>query len=293
MNPVTDNLDLWSSVVLNKSTAGRGKNAKQEAYGIKKLRELILELAVRGKLVPQDPGDEPAGVLLGRIAEEKERLVGDRKIRKNRSTDTIIRENCNWLYSSNWVESELQDLFIFIDYRGKNPQKSNDGKRLISAKNIRMGFIKNDPVEYVSEAVFKDWMVRGFPQKGDLLFVTEGHTMGFVALVDLDYEFALAQRTICFQPSKKLNPKYFLYCLMSQQFQKIIRDNQTGSAAGGIKASKLKRVPIPVPPLPEQHRIVKKVNQLTTLCDTLKTRLNEAQTTKTHLADAIVKQAVA
>ena len=65
---ITNNLDLWTSALLTKSSAGRGSNGKQEAYGIKKLRELILELAVRGKLVPQDPNDEPASVLLEKIA---------------------------------------------------------------------------------------------------------------------------------------------------------------------------------------------------------------------------------
>ena len=63
---ITDNLDLWTSALLTRSTAGRGSNGKLEAYGIKKLRELILELAVRGKLVPQDLSDEPASELLKR-----------------------------------------------------------------------------------------------------------------------------------------------------------------------------------------------------------------------------------
>ena len=57
---ITDNLDLWASAIRNKSTSGRGSSGKREGYGVKKLRELILELAVRGKLVPQDPDDEPA-----------------------------------------------------------------------------------------------------------------------------------------------------------------------------------------------------------------------------------------
>ncbi len=68
---ITEHLDVWTSAQIKKNTVGRGSNGKQTAYGIKKLRELILELAVRGKLVPQDPNDEPASVLLEKIAEEK------------------------------------------------------------------------------------------------------------------------------------------------------------------------------------------------------------------------------
>ncbi|MBE0490349.1 MAG: restriction endonuclease subunit S, partial [Halomonas sp.] len=81
---ITDHFDLWTCAVTAKSTAGRGpssgKRGKIELTGIKKLRELILELAVRGKLVDQDPSDEPASVLLERIAEEKARRVKEGKI---------------------------------------------------------------------------------------------------------------------------------------------------------------------------------------------------------------------
>lgn len=73
-NLITDHLDLWSATVRPKSSAGRGASSKLELTGIKKLRELILELAVRGKLVLQDPSDEPASMLLERIACEKARL---------------------------------------------------------------------------------------------------------------------------------------------------------------------------------------------------------------------------
>ena len=71
---ITNNLDLWTSALLTNSTIGWNGNGKQEAYGIKKLRQLILELAVRGKLVPQDPKDEPASVLLEKIAKEKNKF---------------------------------------------------------------------------------------------------------------------------------------------------------------------------------------------------------------------------
>ena len=79
---ITDNLDIWTGAIKNKKAVGRGSNKKIELVGIKKLRELILELAIRGKLVPQDPNDEPASVLLEKIAVEKELLIKENKIKK-------------------------------------------------------------------------------------------------------------------------------------------------------------------------------------------------------------------
>ena len=93
---ITDHIDIWTSVVQAKSSSGRGssasatnKRSKRELYGIKKLRELILELAVRGKLVPQDPTDEPASVLLEHIAAEKAELVKQKQIKKPKALPFI------------------------------------------------------------------------------------------------------------------------------------------------------------------------------------------------------------
>ena len=83
-NIITYNLPIWSSAIQSKSSAGRGTSNKRNLYGVKKLRELILDLAVRGLLVPQDPSDEPASVLLEKIAAEKERLVNEGKIKKQK-----------------------------------------------------------------------------------------------------------------------------------------------------------------------------------------------------------------
>jgi len=79
---VTDHLDIWTSAIRDKSSAGRGAGSKRELYGIKKLRELILDLAVRGLLVPQDPSDEPASELLKKICAEKTKLIKEGKIKK-------------------------------------------------------------------------------------------------------------------------------------------------------------------------------------------------------------------
>ncbi|MDF4810927.1 restriction endonuclease subunit S, partial [Vibrio parahaemolyticus] len=86
---ITEHIDIWTSAVKTRATSGRGSSKKLELYGVKKLRELILELAVRGKLVPQDPNDEPASVLLERIAAEKAQLVKEKKIKKPKALTPI------------------------------------------------------------------------------------------------------------------------------------------------------------------------------------------------------------
>lgn len=86
---ITEHIDIWTSAILAKSTSGRGSSKKYELYGISKLRELILELAVRGKLVPQDANDESASVLLERIAAEKAQLIKDKKIKKTKADGKV------------------------------------------------------------------------------------------------------------------------------------------------------------------------------------------------------------
>ena len=82
---ITENLDIWTSATKTKSASGRGSSSKLELYGIKKLRELILELAIRGKLVQQNLNDEPASKLIERISERKQQLVKEKKIKKPKS----------------------------------------------------------------------------------------------------------------------------------------------------------------------------------------------------------------
>lgn len=89
---ITQHIDTWTSALKTRSTAGRGSNGKIDLYGIKKLRELILELAVRGKLVPQDPNDEPASELLKRIAVEKAELVKQGKVKKQKLLPEISED---------------------------------------------------------------------------------------------------------------------------------------------------------------------------------------------------------
>lgn len=110
---ITEHLDLWTDAVAHKSGAGRGrsgKNGKIELTGIKKLRELILELAVRGKLVEQNPNDEPASVLLERITEEKARLVKEGKIKKQKKLPEIAEKEAATKIPTTWSWSRLGEI---------------------------------------------------------------------------------------------------------------------------------------------------------------------------------------
>lgn len=201
------------------------------------------------------------------------------------------REVLAGIIPHSWKLPRIEEVFRLIDYRGKNPKRSSHGKRLITAKNIRMGRLSNEPIEYVSESTYKHWMTRGFPQKGDILFVTEGATMGFVARIDRDDEIALAQRTLTLQPRRQLDTSIFLYFMMSKYFQDLIILNATGSAAVGIKAARFRSLPLPFPPLIEQNEIVNRLDALFKLVDAVEYRVAAATAQADRLTEAILAKA--
>ncbi|MDF5696817.1 restriction endonuclease subunit S, partial [Vibrio parahaemolyticus] len=112
-NLITEHIDIWTSAVKTRSTSGRGSSKKLELYGIKKLRELILELAVRGKLVPQDSSDEPASVLLERIAQEKDQLVKEKKIKKPKPLPKILTDEVNFSLPPSWQWTHFSNILDF------------------------------------------------------------------------------------------------------------------------------------------------------------------------------------
>jgi type I restriction enzyme S subunit len=238
---------------------------------VQKLRELILQMAVQGKLLSQNSNDEPASELAKLIAKERENAILTKIIRKTQSLPSLVEKELPFDAPSGWIFERFGNLFNFIDYRGKTPEKVESGIRLITAKNIRMGYRQDQPMEFITEKTYNEWMTRGIPEMGDLLFTTEA-PMGNVCLVDLDEKFALAQRTINLHPFGEMNSQYLMFTIMSPLIQGMISEKATGMTATGIKAAKLKLIPIPLPPLNEQKCIVAKVDQLMVLCDELEAR---------------------
>jgi type I restriction enzyme S subunit len=167
-----------------------------------------------------------------------------------------------------WVESELFEHVKFIDYRGKTPKKTKQGLRLITAKNVRMGYLKVEPQEFVAPESYESWMTRGIPQKGDVLFTTEA-PLANVAQLDTDEKTVFAQRIITMQPDQNiLNSTFLKYMLMSQPIQQLIHDKGTGATCTGIKASLLKKIPITYPS--DMNEQVEYVDVLDSLTDKVK-----------------------
>jgi len=244
---ITDNLDLWTSALLTKSTAGRGSNGKLEAYGIKKLRELILELAVRGKLVPQDPNDEPASGLLKTIAAEKTRLVKQGVIRKEDFLPAIADEEKLYQIPKSWEWVRLTDVYYSI---------SPSGKKLKTSEIVGEG---KHPVVDQGQSY-----IAGYTNDSELLIVIPGPVVIFgdhtteIKYIDFDF-VAGADGTKILRPYL-MDERFFYTYLKSYKLEnrgyarhfKVLNDNLYA-----------------LPPIAEQHRIVAKVDELMAMCDEL------------------------
>ncbi len=167
-----------------------------------------------------------------------------------------------------WTWCRLIDIYNFIDYRGSTPNKISSGIPLITAKNVKLGYIDYKTKEYISEEEYRKRQSRGIAHKGDILFTTEA-PLGNVALADLDI-FSVGQRLITLQQytdHNKLINAQFVYFILSDCFQSQVQKQCTGTTVKGIKAEKLKKLYIPVPPLAEQKRIVAKIEELEPLIE--------------------------
>ena len=199
------------------------------------LRGQILQEAIQGKLVPQ-------------LAEEG--VVEQIGVAPDERPFEIPKS---------WKWRALDEIFKFVDYRGKTPTKTTDGVRLITASNVRQGYVDHKRIEFISSEEYIDRQNRGISKKGDILFTTEA-PLGNVALADLDV-YSAGQRVITLQTDSE-NKKLLMYFMLSPYFQKALKNNATGTTAQGIKAARLKKLMLPVPPVEEQARIASKVEEL-------------------------------
>lgn len=223
------------------------------------LKASILQYAIQGKLVEQRPEEGTAEDLYNLIKENHPVL--------KESKGDLVFDAIDFDIPENWKWVELNQLYEFVDYRGKTPNKISEGVFLITASNIRQGYMDYTRKEHISKDEYETRKSRGITEKGDLLFTTEA-PMGYAAICDLE-ECSCGQRVITFKEyvNNTAFPKLFMFFILSPSFQKELIDNCTGTTAKGIKADKLKHLRLPLPPIEEQHRIVAKIEELLPFVD--------------------------
>jgi len=247
----------------------------QAPGGVKKLREMILQFAVQGKLVPQNPNDEPAGVLLEKIKEEKARLIKEGKIKKEKPLLPVEPNEVPYNLLKRWALARLQEISVKItDGEHLSPKKTTSGVFLLTAKHVTdFGVITDDP-QYVSEDDAKRFRDRCDPEKGDLLICSRG-TIGRCTVVDIDYYFCLMGSVILIKPSNFIVSDYLMYLLRTNWAQRWMLHSSGATAVKALYLKDIKNCPIPLPPLAEQKRIVAKVDSLMALCDDLEKQQQE------------------
>jgi type I restriction enzyme S subunit len=281
---ITDHLDIWTAAHKTRSTAGRGSNNKLNLHGIKKLRELILELAVRGKLVPQDANDEPASELLKKIAAEKAKLIKEGVIKKDRAFTEIKEHEKFYELPLGWEWAQLED--IGRDWGQKTPD--DDFTYIdVSAIDNTLGEIVEPTILSAEDAPSR---ARKIVVKGTVIYSTIRPYLQNIAVIENNFspEAIASTAFAILHPLLEMPAKYFSYYLRSPAFIRYVESVQTGIAYPAINDKQFYSGVVPIPPLPEQHRIVAKVDELMAFCDQLEQTQSDNIAAHAQLVEALL-----
>jgi type I restriction enzyme S subunit len=271
---------------------------------VKQLRQAFLREAMQGKLVPQDPNDEPASVLLEKIKAEKERLIQERKIKKQKPLPPITKDEIPFEIPENWVWCRLGELIH--DLLGGFAFKSS--KYVKESKNqvVRLGNVKNDNLllnanpayisdEYASTAekaklLSDDILVTmtGTRSKRDYLFTLLLNDKHFE-----DLNLYLNQRVGAFRLNDLLKKEFITFLLKEPRILEPVFLSSTGAAnQANIGVAALNNILVPLPPLSEQQRIVAKLDELMQYCDKLEVSIKESQSQNELLLQQVLREAL-
>ncbi|MFU0886927.1 restriction endonuclease subunit S [Kluyvera sichuanensis] len=264
---IVDHIDTWTTALQTRSAAGRGSSGKIDLYGIKKLRELILELAVRGKLVPQDSNDEPASELLKRIAAEKAELVKQGKIKKQKPLPEISEEEKSFELPVGWEWARLVEIYDVRDGTHDTPKYQPGGYPLVTSKNLSSGKLNFDDIKYISKEAHEKIKERSFVEFNDILFAMIG-SIGNPAIVDTQNEFSIKNVALFKYYRKDLSVPEYLRCVL-ESLSLVLRNISSGGVQPFVSLSTLRNTVMALPPLAEQYRIIIKLTALMSLCDQL------------------------
>lgn len=257
------------------------------------LKQIILQLAVMGKLVKQDPNDEPAAKLLERIAKEKVQQIKEGKIKKQKPLPAITDEEKPFVLPQGWEWCYLQDALDVRDGTHDSPKDALGSNTipLITSKDFIDGEINFENARRISKADHDVISKRSLVEVDDILFSMIGGNIGNQVIVKDARPFSIKNVALFkFIDKSATFPNYIK--IFTEELALELQNKASGGAQPFVSLGKLRSLTLGLPPLEEQHRIVAKVDELMALCDQLKVCLADAQITQLHLTDAIVEQAI-
>lgn len=284
---ITDHLDLWTGAVTHKRGTGRGasgKNGKIELTGIKKLRELILELAVRGKLVEQDPNDESASVLLEKIAEEKARLVKEGKLKKPKKLPEINQEEVTAELPTTWSWARLGEITNYGVSEKAEPGEVEDTSWVLELEDI-----EKESSRLLQRVLYKDR-----PFKSSKNRFIPGNVLYGKLRPYLDKVFVADRPGVCTTEIIPIHgfhgicPFYLRIALKSPAFKSYANDATHGMNLPRLGTDRARMAVLPLPPKEEQSRIAEKVDELMALCDRLEQQVGGQLEAHEVLVDSIL-----
>nr|WP_225085325.1 restriction endonuclease subunit S [Pectobacterium colocasium] len=270
---ITDHIDIWTSALQTRSTAGRGSNGKIDLYGIKKLRELILELAVRGKLVPQDPNDEPASELLKRIAAEKAELVKQGKIKKQKPLPEISEDEKPFELPSGWEWVRLGDIAEIIRGVTYGKAQSSEIKKdgmlpLLRANNIQSEILL-EPLVYVNEELVSP---EQYLRMGDVLIAMSSGSESLVGKAAQFFEngnYTFGAFCGVVRIYSKIIDEFIGLFLKTPLYREQTRSSGKGIGIKNLNKSNLEMLLVAMPSKRNCAQLLEETTFLLSLCDQL------------------------
>lgn len=271
----------------------------------KKLRQKILDLAIRGKLVPQDPNDEHASILLERIKAEKERLIKEGKIKRSKksakTSDTPHYENVLFEVPDNWVWTTLEEICLFLS-RGKSPKYSDTDKTypVFAQKcNLKEGGISLEQARFLDPSTICKWSEEYKLKTGDVLVNstgtgTVGRTRLFHESYLKHYPFVVPDSHVSvIRTASEIKSEFVFAYISSRLIQEYLEDNLAGSTnQKELYIGVLSDLLFPLPPLAEQQRIVTEIEKWFALIDEIEQGKADLQTsikqTKSKILDLAI-----
>lgn len=242
---------------------------------VKQLRELILQLAVQGKLVTQDPSDEPASDLLQKIQAEKEQLIAEKKIKKEKSLPPITEEEVPFELPKGWEWVRMRFCAENIHYGYTASATRNEtGTRFVRITDIQNNQVQwgNVPFCEIEDNKLDTYKLRN----NDILIARTGGTIGKSFLVsNIEHQAVFASYLIRVIPLNSTYAKYMKLFLDTPLYWTQLISKAQGTGQPNVNAVSLSELVMPLPPIQEQHRIVERVDQLMTLCDQLESYLEQ------------------